>query len=209
MELHEKYPAMGLDSLYRLLKPEFGCSRKRVHWQMKLAGISSCRRRACKVTTNSNHSQAAKIFIPGPTSNDFIRVDCRIIVRCECEHLRHIDPVVALKAIPPIHSISLPLAPGGQPHERQIGKAASPIHGYQADPHLFIPFLPKRAGLLSVLWTSSKPALFILCILRIQIPPDILNLFRCSHDVGYVSTLLYKNTFDICNFFCSKVQRPF
>ena len=31
IELHEKYPAMGLDSLYRLLKPEFGCSRKRVH----------------------------------------------------------------------------------------------------------------------------------------------------------------------------------
>ena len=28
--LQEKYPAMGLDSLYHLLKPEFGCSRKRV-----------------------------------------------------------------------------------------------------------------------------------------------------------------------------------
>ena len=41
IELHEKYPAMGLDSLYRLLKPEFGCSRKRVHRQMRLAGISS------------------------------------------------------------------------------------------------------------------------------------------------------------------------
>ena len=56
VELHEKYPAMGLDSLYHLLKPEFGCSRKRVHRQMKLAGISSCRRRTYKVTTNSNHS---------------------------------------------------------------------------------------------------------------------------------------------------------
>ena len=56
VELHEKYPAMGLDSLYHLLKPEFGCSRKRVHRQMKLAGISSCRRRAYKATTNSNHS---------------------------------------------------------------------------------------------------------------------------------------------------------
>ena len=43
IELHEKYPAMGLDSLYRLLKPEFGCSRKRVHRQMRLAGISSVR----------------------------------------------------------------------------------------------------------------------------------------------------------------------
>ena len=38
------------------LKPEFGCSRKRVHRQMRLAGIASVRRRAYKVTTNSRHS---------------------------------------------------------------------------------------------------------------------------------------------------------
>lgn len=56
VELHEKHPAMGLDSLYHLLKPEFGCSRKRVHRQMQLAGVSSARRRAYKRTTNSNHS---------------------------------------------------------------------------------------------------------------------------------------------------------
>ena len=56
MELHEKYPALGLDSLWHLLKPEFGCSRKRVHRQMRLAGISSARRRAYKKTTNSSHS---------------------------------------------------------------------------------------------------------------------------------------------------------
>ena len=56
VELHEKYPAMGLDSLYHLLKPEFGCSRKRVHRQMRLAGIYSARRRVYKKTTNSNHS---------------------------------------------------------------------------------------------------------------------------------------------------------
>jgi len=56
VELHEKYPAMGLDSLYHMLKPEFGCSRKRVHRQMRLAGISSVRHRAYKATTNSNHS---------------------------------------------------------------------------------------------------------------------------------------------------------
>ena len=56
IELHEKYPALGLDSLYRLLKPEFGCSRKRVHRQMRLAGISSVRRMAYKTTTHSNHS---------------------------------------------------------------------------------------------------------------------------------------------------------
>ncbi len=56
VELHEKYPAMGLDSLYHLLKPEFGCSRKRVHRQMRLSGISSVRRQAYRATTNSNHS---------------------------------------------------------------------------------------------------------------------------------------------------------
>lgn len=55
LELHEKYPAMGLDSLYHLLKPEFGCSRKRVHRQMRLAGIYSARCRAYKATTNSRH----------------------------------------------------------------------------------------------------------------------------------------------------------
>ena len=56
VELHEKYPAMGLDSLYHLLKPDFGCSRKRVYRQMRLAGISSVRHRSYKITTNSNHT---------------------------------------------------------------------------------------------------------------------------------------------------------
>ena len=56
VELHEKYPAMGLDSLYHLLKPDFGCSCKRVYRQMRLAGISSVRRRSYKITTNSNHA---------------------------------------------------------------------------------------------------------------------------------------------------------
>ena len=45
VELHEKYPAMGLDSLYHLLKPEFGCSRKRVHRQMQLAALDTTYRR--------------------------------------------------------------------------------------------------------------------------------------------------------------------
>ena len=45
VELHEKYPAMGLDSLYHLLKPEFGCSRKRVHRQMRLAALDMAYRR--------------------------------------------------------------------------------------------------------------------------------------------------------------------
>ena len=56
VELHQKYPALGLDSLHHMLKPEFGCSRKRVHRQMRIAGIVSARRRAYKVTTNSRHS---------------------------------------------------------------------------------------------------------------------------------------------------------
>ena len=56
VELHEKYPALGLDSLHHMLKPEFGCSRKRVHRQMRLAGIASARRRAYKATTNSRHN---------------------------------------------------------------------------------------------------------------------------------------------------------
>ena len=56
VELHEKYPALGLDSLHHMLRAEFGCSRKRVHRQMRLAGIASVRRRAYKATTNSRHS---------------------------------------------------------------------------------------------------------------------------------------------------------
>lgn len=55
VQLHEKYPAMGLDSLYHLLKRAFGCSRKRVHRLMRQAGIHSIRKNAYKATTNSNH----------------------------------------------------------------------------------------------------------------------------------------------------------
>ena len=54
--LHQKYPGLALDSLYHMLRPEFGCSRKWVHRQLRLAGIVSGRRRACKVTGNSRHS---------------------------------------------------------------------------------------------------------------------------------------------------------
>ena len=45
-----------MDSLYHMLQPEFGCSRKRVHRHLRLAGIVSGRHRAYKVTTNSRHS---------------------------------------------------------------------------------------------------------------------------------------------------------
>ena len=55
VRLHEKYPAMGLDSLYHMLKSQFHCSRKRVHRLMKQLNIRSLRRKAYKSTTNSNH----------------------------------------------------------------------------------------------------------------------------------------------------------
>ena len=56
MEPHQNDLALGLDNLCHLLKPEFGCPRKHVHRQMRLAGIASVRHRACKITTNSRHS---------------------------------------------------------------------------------------------------------------------------------------------------------
>ena len=55
VKLHEKYPALVLDSLYHLLKRELSCSRKRVHRLMQQAGIHSIRKNAYKATTNSNH----------------------------------------------------------------------------------------------------------------------------------------------------------
>lgn len=56
VRLHEKYPALGLDSLYHMLKPEYFCSRGRVHRLMKAVGIQSVRKNAYKSTTNSRHS---------------------------------------------------------------------------------------------------------------------------------------------------------
>ena len=56
MEPHQNDLALGLDNLCHLLKPEFGCPRKHVHRQMRLAGIASVKCRACKVITNSRHN---------------------------------------------------------------------------------------------------------------------------------------------------------
>lgn len=56
VKLHQKYPALGLDSLYHMLKPIFHCSRGRVHRLMKSIGIHSLRKKAYKITTNSNHA---------------------------------------------------------------------------------------------------------------------------------------------------------
>ena len=56
MRCKRNTPPWGWTAYNHLLKREFGCSRKRVHRQMRLAGVSSARRRACKAATNSNHS---------------------------------------------------------------------------------------------------------------------------------------------------------
>lgn len=69
VRLHEKYPALGLDSLYHLLKPEFHCSRGRVHRLMKQANIHSLRKRAYKATTNSKQSNP---IAPNLLNRDFV-----------------------------------------------------------------------------------------------------------------------------------------
>lgn len=56
VRLHEKYPALGLDSMYHMLRPQYGCSRKRVWRLMKQLNIHSARKRAYRITTNSKHT---------------------------------------------------------------------------------------------------------------------------------------------------------
>ena len=57
VRLHEKYPAMGLNSLFHLLRQQgVVCGRGRVHRLMQRFNIHSARKRAYRVTTNSNHS---------------------------------------------------------------------------------------------------------------------------------------------------------
>jgi transposase InsO family protein len=56
VRLHEKYPSLGLDGLYHILRRSHTCSRGRVHRLMKKAGIHSTRKAGFKVTTNSRHN---------------------------------------------------------------------------------------------------------------------------------------------------------
>ena len=56
LTLHQRCPALGLDSLYHLIRRELSCSRKRIYRLMKELGISSACKRAYKATTNSRHS---------------------------------------------------------------------------------------------------------------------------------------------------------
>ena len=41
LSLHQLYPALGLDSLYHLIRPQLSCSRKRIHRLMNEMNISS------------------------------------------------------------------------------------------------------------------------------------------------------------------------
>ena len=58
ISLHQKYPTAGLDSLAAMIKPVCSCSRNTIHRLMKLYNIHSIRKKAYKVTTNSNHNYA-------------------------------------------------------------------------------------------------------------------------------------------------------
>ena len=53
--LHQRYPALGLDSIHQLIKSSQPCSRKRVWRLMKQANIHSSREKAYRQTTNSKH----------------------------------------------------------------------------------------------------------------------------------------------------------
>ena len=55
LALHQRYPALELDSLYQIRK-ELSCSRKRIHRLMNELGISCARKRVYKATTNSRHA---------------------------------------------------------------------------------------------------------------------------------------------------------
>ena len=57
VQAHQKYPSMGLDSLFHFLRPSFGASRARIHRLMVKHNIHSSRRAVYKRTTNSNHSR--------------------------------------------------------------------------------------------------------------------------------------------------------
>ena len=56
IRLRQLYPALGLDSFYHMVRPEFRCSRNRVWRLMQKANIHSARQKAYKRTTNSNHT---------------------------------------------------------------------------------------------------------------------------------------------------------
>lgn len=56
LRLHQKYPALGLDSIHQILRRDHKCSRSRVHRLMKHLNVHSVRKKAFRVTTNSKHN---------------------------------------------------------------------------------------------------------------------------------------------------------
>lgn len=50
-----KCPALGLNSLYHMLKAHHSCSREKIHRLMKAVGILLYAQKAYKATTNSRH----------------------------------------------------------------------------------------------------------------------------------------------------------
>ena len=66
--VHEKYPAMGLDSIYHFLKPQYVASRARIHHLMVKINIHSVRTKIYKRyrTTTSND------FAPNLLNRNFI-----------------------------------------------------------------------------------------------------------------------------------------
>ena len=68
ISFHERYPAAGLDALVAMIKLICPCSRNTVHRLMKLHNIHSIRKKAFRVTTNSNHNYAVS---PNILKRDF------------------------------------------------------------------------------------------------------------------------------------------
>jgi len=66
--LHQKHPALGLDSIYHMLHRDHRCSRGRVHRLMKRLDVHSVRKKAFRNTTNSNHKHPVA---PNRLNRDF------------------------------------------------------------------------------------------------------------------------------------------
>ena len=68
ISFHERYTAARLDTLAAIIRKECPCSRNTVHRLMKLYNIHSIRKRAFRITTNSNHNYAVS---PNILNRDF------------------------------------------------------------------------------------------------------------------------------------------
>lgn len=103
-----------------------------------LAAMGAAGKVQCIVWRASFHlrRQTAEIFVACAACDDLFCIDHSVEIRCECEHLRHVDSVIVGKSGPPFYRITTLLVPVGQPHQRQIRKAIPTIHSNQTDPHV-------------------------------------------------------------------------